>query len=916
MQKWTAGITIWIALLISSVSLLGLPLFSENNDVQFEEQYIDETYSSARSSLSWSLSAGGFDYDEILDLVVSDNGETYVAGKFTSSISYGDESGLQATGMANDVDFFVGKISTNNTWDWIVGGGSTAGEDSINAIDITPEGDIVVSGLFCMGTVGNACQLEIIGLSATSKGVDENEGNAFIAKLGQNGSWQWVETFGSDFDETIIDIAVDSFGDIYISALHRGMMSVGGNNLIAGEEETSMAYLRMDENGTWDFVKQIMSSGGIEPFGAICEAPGGNMYLIGTYMTELLFDPDMIEAVGMADVFVALMLNNGSTSWVRSAGGLGDDFVKDCDTNSTGALTIVGSIDNSANFGNETNITPSGWIDAFIATIDYNGNWVGAEAVGGVGWEEFNGVKMTANDEALVVGRMGNAFNLSQFSLTSAGGSDTLLAQRGENGSWQWALSGGGPSDDFGVAVDLRDNAPISANSFSGTASFSGAENTSQGDTDFAIWGYAQDVDGDGITDGEDNCLQTSNPDQSDLDLDGEGDACEDDIDGDGLMNGDDDCPIGQTGWFSNSQSDHDGDGCLDAAEDLDDDNDGINDTNDTCSKGPIGWISDISNDQDQDGCEDIDSDSDGFVDQLDNCPSTSNPQQDDLDGDGIGNACENDTDGDGIDNALDNCQAGLFGWTSSVSNDLDGDGCKDNGEDDDDDGDSISDLSDDCRVGNTGWISDNATDHDGDGCKDSLEDDDDDNDAFDDDIDLCPLGVIGISPLGQDLDNDGCNDLLEDDDKDNDGVVNSNDSCSGTAIGSTVNTEGCSPSQRDTDGDGIKDVTDQCPGTSASINVDSLGCEIVSNDNNDGTSGANEEDDAGLDIMTIGLIIGVLILVAGAGVVTWMGKQTPKVNPAMQKINPVDIATITPNEGQQNAVVEEDNLSNIEAVD
>ncbi len=375
MQKWTAGITIWIALLISSVSLLGLPLFSENNDAQFEGQEIHETYSSARSSLSWSLAAGGFDYDEILDLVVSDNGETYVVGKFTSSISYGAEGGLQATGMANDVDFFVGKISADNTWDWIVGGGSSSGEDSITAIDITPEGEIIVSGLFCMGTVGNACQLEISGLSATSKGADENEGNAFVAKLDQNGSWQWVETFGSDFDETIIDIAVDSFGDIYISSLHRGMMSIGGNNLVAGEEETSMAYLRMDENGTWDFAKQIMSSGGIEPFGAICEAPGGNMFLIGTYLTELLFDPDMIESVGMADIFVALMLNNGSSSWVKSAGGLGDDFAKDCDTNSTGALTIVGSIDSTANFGNEANITPSGWIDAFIATIDYNGFW-------------------------------------------------------------------------------------------------------------------------------------------------------------------------------------------------------------------------------------------------------------------------------------------------------------------------------------------------------------------------------------------------------------------------------------------------------------------------------------------------------------------------------------------------------------
>ena len=50
------------------------------------------------------------------------------------------------------------------------------------------------------------------------------------------------------------------------------------------------------------------------------------------------------------------------------------------------------------------------------------------------------------------------------------------------------------------------------------------------------------------------------------------------------------------------------------------------------------------------------------------------------------------DDDNDGIEDTLDTCQTGYMGWTSSMANDYDSDGCYDLSEDTDDDNDQVLD--------------------------------------------------------------------------------------------------------------------------------------------------------------------------------------------------------------------------------
>jgi hypothetical protein len=259
------------------------------------------------------------------------------------------------------------------------------------------------------------------------------------------------------------------------------------------------------------------------------------------------------------------------------------------------------------------------------------------------------------------------------------------------------------------------------------------------------------------------------------------------------------------------------------------------------------------------------DSDLDNLSDVNDNCPLIPNYNQDDLDGDQIGDVCDSDIDGDGRQNSDDDCQGPQINWDSfDWALDSDADGCRDSDEDDDDDADGVADIDDNCNEmsSHKNWTANDANDYDRDGCHDTIEDLDDDGDDIEDLIDECPFAPSErnwTSDSSTDYDSDGCKDGTEEDlDRDNDGVDDGPDLCPAGQLDWISNStndhdgDGCRDSDEDADddNDGIDDASDHCTpmatdwDSSGPQDLDKDGCRDIDEDDDDDGDGLPDDED------------------------------------------------------------------------
>jgi len=301
----------------------------------------------------WATQAGGSGVDHGQGIAIDDYGNSYVSGDFYETVTFGSHS-LTSSGGS---DIFVAKMDSNGNWLWATQAGGSNYE-SCHAIAIDDNGYSYVSGDFYETVTFGSHSL-------TSSGGSD----IFVAKMDSNGNWLWAtQAGGVDYDGGS-GIAIDDNANSYVTGSFSDTVNFGTHSLISsGEYDIFVA--KMDAVGNWLWATQAGGSQ-YDMCKAIAIDDYGNSYVTGYFYESATFGSHALISIGEYDIFVAKMDANGNWLWVTQAGGSGSDFGWGIALDDNGNSYVIGYFSETAIFDSYS-MTSSGEVDIFVAKLFYN----------------------------------------------------------------------------------------------------------------------------------------------------------------------------------------------------------------------------------------------------------------------------------------------------------------------------------------------------------------------------------------------------------------------------------------------------------------------------------------------------------------------------------------------------------------
>ena len=161
---------------------------------------------------------------------------------------------------------------------------------------------------------------------------------------------------------------------------------------------------------------------------------------------------------GSSDIFVAKLSSTGDWLWVKTAGSTSTFTM--ISTWMGRKCGITGTFYNTISFGS-TSFSSSGSLDAYVAVLDTMGNWLWAQKIG-AGSSDYIRIALADSGNVYVTGywssgtlNFGSAGSISCSSCYS----DAFIASLDSQGNWRWAQGMGGSYYERGrdVAVDAQE---------------------------------------------------------------------------------------------------------------------------------------------------------------------------------------------------------------------------------------------------------------------------------------------------------------------------------------------------------------------------------------------------------------------------------------------------------------------------
>jgi len=406
---------------------------------------------------------GGIGTMQIGKMVVDANGDRYVAGGFTGSVTY-DGRTVESSG---GYDFFLAKLNPEGELLWYRtarGSSSLPADFALEgglALALDQEGHAYVGGSFVR-------ELQFVDengqpLATLTDGREDDLINLelFVAKYRQDGTFLWATggESGSDGSEANLGIGLNSVNSImidregypYIVGGFSGMFLFDEVVDVQGGSDFFIASLSKDGNYTYwvdvfgtpgrDYAKSISvdSLGYLNVLGVVGE---GRMDFPNS---EQYWDNN----TGNSDTFIISYDVNGKW-YFASFMGAGEEIVGSSIASSRdGSIYVAGYFSGPAYFvGAEDRIVATGIQDGYLVKYDLNGDMIWVRQFGSF-FANADVVTLDENENVLVLGRYSGTLEFYRpgaepFVLTTDASSSIFIAKYDEDGRFLWAKNSEG----------------------------------------------------------------------------------------------------------------------------------------------------------------------------------------------------------------------------------------------------------------------------------------------------------------------------------------------------------------------------------------------------------------------------------------------------------------------------------------
>jgi len=366
------------------------------SDIRTTASYeIYVTKQNSDGSYAWTKTFGGAGSDYGYDIALDDLGNIYVTGIFYSSADFDPGPGVDIHDLGDSYSIFVTRLNADGSYGWTRTIDTNYGIYGRygNGIDIALDG---AGGVYLTGFFVGSVDFDNAGLGDVRASVVSTYGSfypvstkdIFLTKFGVDGSYGWTHTMGSYGDDTSTALVADDNHNIYLAGIYEGSIDFDlgpAVELLTAPIGGDVFVVQYLPDGSYGWGRTLSSRSGYRGFGqhvfSIDVGPGGVLYLVGTFMGTIDFDPGMgvdnhTGGEYSGNAFLSKWLVDGSYDWTKAIGV--DSSVNG--TQSSGrsvAVGLNGDVFVGGMFRGIIDFDPGAGVDTYssLTTYSYSSFW-------------------------------------------------------------------------------------------------------------------------------------------------------------------------------------------------------------------------------------------------------------------------------------------------------------------------------------------------------------------------------------------------------------------------------------------------------------------------------------------------------------------------------------------------------------